>query len=163
MQQIKNRELEKLTEYQTGYKARLEALTEIKGGLEKWTRKLIDKNFFEQFKEQAKDGTDKWNKYVLINPEYSWARYSHRIYLGRSMEQVELQSRETKHVLEEVNKAIENTEKWITENQGRIDSVESTDEEALKNDLLAVFEKHNKPKIWREVLDSYEIKYPNED
>lgn len=159
MTSVKNSEIESRTKTHEQYIETLEALRELEAGLSTWDRKIIDKNFFKRFEEKREGYT--YHKYSLYKSTRSWgAPYS--IHLKHN-NRLELDSRETAHVREMIKKDIERYTLWDEQNAKRIESLESTDEDALRRDLLAVWEKHNRPEIWRQTLDSYEVKYPKED
>lgn len=141
-------------------------LDELIPALANWPRKLIDKNFFAQkvfqIEREGWHGAETYSKYHLSTPSYSFEKYAYQIYLNRSYK-VELQDRETFHVLEACKSLKNDLVNRLKEYEDTIADLESVDESALIRDLQAVYFKHNKPQIWGRILDSYKVKYPKDN
>lgn len=139
----------------------IEILHKLKNALEMWDRKNIDKTFFERFFLKKGENDTRWTALYLSKPQYSFQTFAHRIFITPGIE-LELESRETVHVLEKTEEMIERLNSWINEEKQELTKTEDLDEKALVKELIALYKKYNKPRIWQEVLDSYEVKYPKE-
>lgn len=151
---------------------------ELLNALETHCGKLIDKRFFEKhftIKGEYQDYT----KYSLTGKHYEWDKYMHRIGIDRmswqyepdangvsivraysDYEYIELQNRETAHVIAQVawfkTKMKERIE-YQTEKKAKFEAI---DDGAIIADLQAIFFKYGEPDTWGKLLDSYEVKYP---
>lgn len=130
--------------------------------------KLIDKRFFEEhFTLEGRDGDHTW-KYLEIymtDPSYSFQSYQKRIILARingDCGEVELQSRETAHAIEETTKMRDLWCGWLAGYEKELKDAEALDEDELIKDLLKIYEKYGQPKIWDKILGSYEVRNPKE-
>lgn len=151
---------------------------ELLNALEAHTGKLIDKRFFEKhftIKGEYQDYT----KYSLTGKHYEWDKYAHRIGLDRmhwtynaddngvetvraysDYEYIELQNRETAHVIAQVawfKTRMRERIEYQTEQKKKLEAI---DDNAIVAELQAVFFKYGEPETWGRILDLYEVKYP---
>lgn len=156
----KEEEIKSLNGYMQHSVDVLKAFDELLIPLRLHKGKLIDKRFFvEHFtiKNEYRDYT----KYNLYKPRYDWSKHSYEIYLCHS-ERLELNSRETAHVIETIENRKKIVENWIKDYQSKIDALQKFDEKGLVRDLKVLYKKYGKPSVWSKVLDSYDVKYPED-
>jgi hypothetical protein len=149
------------------YMADLQALKEIEVKLTEHKNKLIDARFFmANFAETIHWGDGipdrTYAKYRLTDPRYMSDRYQKTLYVSEHC-RVELQTRETAHVLAQVQKEIDKYEAWANDCAGTIANILDTDYAALVADLKAVYRKHGSPHIWNETLKAYEVTDPKDE
>lgn len=139
----------------------LSVLDSLKKALIDYDKKIIDKRFFEKYFSIKKDEYRDWTKYSLSKPRYSFDKHAYEIYLGKE-DKLELAARSKTCILDAIEEKIKYIDNNVARYEKEKEEVTSIDEELLKKDILAVYEKHNKPSIWQSVLDDYSIKYPKE-
>lgn len=145
----------------TRYEQAIGSLEELDEALAKHEGKIVNKNFFiEHFSLGEKDyhGNER-TKYAIYPSSNSYDRYSHYIHVGQHG-RLELQNRETAHIRSRIKEEWLKNKTWIKEAKNRIDDLKAFDEKALRADLLALWKKHNKPALWREILEHYDVKWP---
>lgn len=135
---------------------------ELAESAEQWKNKLIDKNFFEQdrFKLVTDEGYTHF-KYHMRRPEYSYRGSQYVVYLNRDYS-LELKNRETAHVLECIHTMLAFLQTEIEECKKNIAELRNFNEDDLVKDLQALYVKYNRPEVWGKVLESYEVRYPEQ-
>lgn len=151
------KEAQDVRTYIETYERGLEALQSIKNALATWTYKTVDKRFNKKYFTEN-NGYRDYYKYELRPPVYSF-EHGYRVYLAKDCE-LKLESRDTAHVRERVDATIKQYEQTITEYKAEAETLEAFDEEALIKALRDVRDSLKVPaRVWRKVLDSYEVKY----
>lgn len=158
----KDKKIQDYRDYIMTYEKIINSCIELLTALETHTGKLVDNRFFKKHFTINNEYRD-WTKYSFAGKQYDFDTYNYRIYLGSgsSGEYINLQTRETSELVAALRARHESAFQMIQEYTAKVAELESFDEKALVNDLVAVYEKYGKPEIWGKVLDSYEVKYPN--
>lgn len=156
--EVKKQKIESKQKYIKKAQTALDNLNQLKTALETWDKKLVDKRFFLQHFKMSNEYRD-WTKFSLSTPRYSFCKHSHEIYITSDY-YLELDNRETAHILSKINDMLarltSNIESW----QNDIKTLNSFDEKQLVKELQALYSKYNQPEIWGEVLNRFEVKYP---
>ena len=167
MDSVKDIAMAGKAEHLEGYRTAIARLEAIIKALEGHKGKLIDKRFFDRpdFK-MSRPGT-RWDPETrrdvdcvhdyptvyLALPRYSFQDITHRIIMSGTDTELELKGRETAHALEAARALLERVKGWAEGLERTMGKLRAFDEAAMRADLLAVFEKHGKPTVWREVLE----------
>lgn len=143
---------------------------ELYSALATWDAKIVNKKFFEyhfscrnekgELEKEWKGNTK--TRFYFSDKSYEWEKYAKKIYL-KYPEYIKIPTTQTIDVCNAVKGEIEQLEANITHWNDEIKNLKQIDEAAIIKDLLAVYKKHGKPEIWRDILDNYEVKYPNEE
>lgn len=148
-------------EYATENERTRANLAELKTALKTHTGKLVDKRFFlEHFK--VEDTYRDWTRYSLRPPRYDWSKHNHELYVSKDCT-LELENRETSHIMEHIERAEERARDYAERLKNDIAKLEGFDEDALVKELRALYHKYGAPEHWNKILDSYEVKYPEND
>ncbi len=159
----KANKIKEIREQIEGYQATFSALDELQHALEKHAGKIVNKTFFakhfsiEDEEWQKYNNGDKRTKYSIQKHPYAGTEY--RIYLVRD-HHLELQNRETAHILERAKEQLERTEQVLIRYNKELDQLEALDVALVVKDLKAVYNKHKKniPQyFWDDILGLYEI------
>lgn len=156
----KTRAMEEKKNYSNQSALTLTGLAELAEALRKHQGKNVDKRFFEEhflLKNEYRD----WTKYRLSLPDFSWSAHKYELRVSKDCK-LNLLTRETKHILEEVEKQTEIEKARIVRYAEEIEALKGIDEDALIADLRALYQKHGKPETWGKILDLYQVKYPEE-
>jgi hypothetical protein len=158
----KDKKIQDYRDYITTYEKVMTACVELLQALETHTGKMVDKRFFEKHFTVMSDGHT-YVRYSFYGKRYDFDTYNYSLYLGsgNNGERLELQTRETRELVEKLQKRHGECYEMIESYTAKITELENFDEQALVNDLIAVYEKHGKPEVWGKVLESYEVKYPS--
>lgn len=159
-QTITSAEVEQYERYIETQMTALAGLTELQKALSTHQGKIVNKQFFEKnFPITTQYGTT-YPKYNISTPQITYKNFKLRIYVSRDCE-VDLETRNTAEIVSAINTKIQSVEHQIEQYKEKIENFSKCDEEALKNDLMELYNKHNKPLIWNKILESYDVKYPN--
>lgn len=135
----------------------LKEADEVLKALHKYTAKIITKTFFEQFFSKTTEYGRAYTRFSLrVGEKYNDDKVFD-IVLGKQV--LQLPSRGRVDIILAIGDFKAKKETVILEYKEKINHLESIYEEELVNDLRAVYAKHNKPLIWSELLESYDVKY----
>lgn len=158
---MKSEEIKKYEDYIKDTQATLDNLKELREKLNGYDKKIIDKRFFIEFFTVSNEYRE-WTKYSISKPRYDWSKHTNELYIDRNCT-LELNGRDKQHILAVIEAEGAKRENWLKGYQEELAKLEGLDEQAIIDDILAVFEKHGKPKQWQKILDIYEVKYPKEN
>lgn len=168
----KNEKIEQYKQYIEGYENKIKDIDDLLGNLSQWTNKKVNKTFFEKYYTLTdENGNDKnwqgktWTRFSFRDKEWEWSKYEKKLQVGKypQTHDIEIITTDTQQVIADLQKDRENIARWKKESEEKLASIQKTDEKKLLEDILAVYEKHGRPEeLWRDILDSYEVKYPKE-
>lgn len=165
METIKKEKLAQSDSRLEDYNKVRERLEKLIPALEDYTGKIINATFFKKyFLEENKNWKgEHYTEFRFSEPRYNFQkdRIAKIIYLHKEWD-LEVPATDRETVLESAKVTLENIRGWIKTEEERRANIEKCNEEAIADDIIAVFEKHGRPIIWREVLDEYRVKYPKE-
>ena len=161
----KQHRINKLEQYCAEYRDKIESLTLLAAGLAEWKGKNIDKRFFEQnlfaYTQQVWEDRQAvtYHYFSMHGKRWEWSTdHTNQIYFGNHVRSnFDINGRETAHVLERTREEISKHENWLDRTEAELVELLSLDEEQIKADLIEVCRKHGYPKIWGEILKSYEV------
>lgn len=146
------------------YKIVLAQLDELANALKKWDKKTIDKRFFEKFfaypAEDQKYSDKIRTHFSLWTSDKSWGS-PYVIYLRN--EKVEIENRDTLHIKDKIADKIALITQWREKSIEEIAQLEKADEDIITEKIVKVFKSSGCPvQLWRKILDSFEVKYPQD-
>lgn len=134
-------------------------LEELRAKLTAWSGKFIDKRFFEA-NFLVSNEYRSWTRFSIRKPAYSWSHYLYEIRISQDCN-LELQDRTKEHILDRITIEIANRFDWIAEYREALTKLKTFNEADLVKDLRALYVKHGRPEVWGKVLESYTVKYPD--
>ena len=162
----KETKIKQLTERLAGYNKIITRLNTLIVALSDYDKKTINKTFFDKYFID-KDGRKDWKGRIytdfhFTDKAYEWQKYAKRIYLDKS-EYLEVDDTTKQTVLKQALEKSASVYAWIESAKKELENTQNTDEEQLIKDLQAVYFKHNKPSLWGDILNHYEVKYPDNE
>lgn len=159
-----NNRIKELNEYIEKYQKSLLQATTLHTALLTHTSKMVDVRFFEKHftipSDTPRYKNQVWTLYGMRKTENSWEK-PYSLY-GVNNEKIELDSRDTEHVIHATLEKAEKLKTWIAKYEKEVQELEQFNEQALVEDLLALYSKHNVSEtMWRTILEDYQVKYPN--
>ncbi len=150
--------IEEKQAYIAGCQEAIDNLTELIQALENVKGVSVDRRFFEQY-FTLNNGYRDYTKYSIQPVTDSWKQYSHTLYVSKDCT-LELKARNKNHILEVAREALEQKKAYLKETKESIVLLESFNEQALIDDIRALYVKHGKPETWYLILKSFDVTNP---
>lgn len=162
MTNAKDAKIKDLQSYIAGYNSVILSCIELLQALETHTGKMVDKRFFEKH-FTIKNEYHNYTKYSYVGKQYNFDTYNYSIYLGTSSngEKLKLQTRETSELVNALKERHQTAFAMVEKYTSEIEKLTAFDENAMVQDIIAIYHRYGKPDIWGSVLSSYDVKYPS--